>query len=115
MAVQPIDQRVKLVGPRTHVHGRLQQPPRFRLLPTVERCHAAVEQLLGAALALGERATRPIDVRASTRLAPIEKERARPDVDRAFEASSEVVVESGKQQLLDFRVAIGVRRVVESA
>jgi hypothetical protein len=48
-------------------------------------------------------------------MAPIEKERARPDVDRAFVASSKVMVEAGKQQLLDFRVAIGVRRVVESA
>jgi hypothetical protein len=67
------------------------------------------------ALPLGQAAPRPIDVRASARVTPIEKERSRPDVDRALVSSSEVMIEAGQQQLLDFRVAIGVRRVVEGA
>ena len=79
----------------------------------VERGHAALQQFLGLPLPLGERAARPIDVRARAGVAAVEKQRARPDVDGEFVVGGEVMVEAGEQQLLDFGIAIRVRRGIE--
>ena len=88
---------MKFVCARAAVDGRLQQPARFGALAAVERRHAALQQLFRLALALGEGAPRPIDVGARPRVAPIEKQRSCPDVDRALVPSGEVVVEAGEQ------------------
>ena len=59
-----------------------------------------VQQLIGLALPLGLRAASPVDVGACTRVPPVEKEHAGPDVDRLIELAAEIVVESCEQELL---------------
>ena len=81
----------------------------------MKRRDAGLEQLLRLTLALGERAARAIDVGASPRVAAIEEQRARPDVDGLFVLRGEVVIEAGEQQLLDLRIAIAVGRAIERA
>ena len=70
---------------------------------------AVLQQLFGLALPLGQRAARAFDVGAGTRVVAIEKQRARPDVDRLFVLAGEVVIEAGEQQLLDLGFAIRFR------
>ena len=113
--VQPIEQRERLIGRRALQHGGLEQPSRFARFAAIERRDAVVQQLLGLALPLGQRAARPLDVGARARMAAIEEQRARPDVDRLFVLGGEVVIEAEQQQLLDLRIAIRVRRAVERA
>ena len=48
-------------------------------------------------------------------MAPIEKQHPRPDVDRLFVPCREVMVQPGKQQLFDLRIAIGIGHAVERA
>ncbi len=69
-----------------------------------------MRQLFGFALPLGEGAPRPIDVRARTGVAAIEKQHAAPHVDRRFVLRREIVIQAGEEQLLDLRVVIGVGR-----
>ena len=107
--------RERVVERRAAVDRGLQQAPRLAAVAALERRDAALQQLLGLPLPLGQRAARPLDVRAGARVAAIEKQRARPDVDRVLVVRGEVVIEAGEQQLLDLRVAIRVRRGVERA
>ena len=72
-----------------------------------------MKQLLRFALPLGQRAARAIDVRPRARMTPIEKERARPHVDRLFVARGEVMVESSDQQSFDFGVTLGIGGAVD--
>ena len=65
-----------------------------------------MQQLVGLALALGLRAPRTIDVRAGPRVAAIEKQDARPDVNGLFVIAGEVSIETDEQELLDSRVAL---------
>ena len=94
---------------------RLQQPARLVAVAALERRDAGLQQLFGFALPLGQRAARPLDVRARPRVAAIEKQRARPDVDGLVVLGGEVVIEAGEQELLDLRVAIRIRRGVVRA
>ena len=89
---------------------RLQQAPCFASVAAAERRGAVVQQFLGLPLPLGQRAARPLDVRARAGMAAIEKQRARPDVDGVLVLRGEVVIETGEEQLFDFGVAIRVRR-----
>ena len=75
----------------------------------MERGDAVVKQLLRPSLALGERAPRPFNVRAGTRMIAIEEERARPDVDSLIVLPREIVIQTGEEELLDFGVAISFR------
>ena len=109
-AVQAIEHRERLVRRRAAVDRGLQQPARFVAVAALERRDAVLQQLFGLALPLGQRAARALDVGARARVAAIEKQRARPDVDRVLVAGGEVVVEADEQQLLDLRVAIRGRR-----
>lgn len=70
-----------------------------------------MQQLLAFALPLGDGAPRPLDVRARTRVPAIEKEHARPDADREFVLTREVVIETDEEQLFDPRLAIALRHV----
>ena len=79
--VQPIEHRQRLVRGRAAVDRRLQQPARFVAVAATERGDAVLQQLFGFALPLGQRAAGALDVGARARVAAIEKQRARPDVD----------------------------------
>ena len=104
--IQALEDGERFVGRRAAVDGRLQQPARFLPFAALKRGDAAVQELLGLALALGERAAGPLDVGARTRMVAIQEERARPDVDGVLVAGGEIVVQTDQQQLLDLRVAI---------
>jgi hypothetical protein len=104
-----------VVRVRAAFDRRLQQSPRFVTVAAIQRGRAFLQQLLGPSLTLGERAARPVDVGTGARVAPIKKERARPDIDRLFVSLGKVMIEAGEQKLLDFRVAISLRRVVDRA
>ena len=67
---------------------------------------ALLQQLFRLALPLRERAARAFDVRACARMAAVEEERARPDVDGELVALAEIMVEAGEEELFDLRVAI---------
>ena len=67
-----------------------------------------VQTLFGFALPLGKRAARAFDVRTGAAMATFEKGHARPDIDRLFVITTEVVVETGQQQLFDTRGAFGL-------
>ena len=81
----------------------------------MKRRDSVLQQFLGLALAFGEGAARPLDVRACPGVAAIEKQHARPDADGVVVLRGEVVIEPGEQQLLDLRVAIRFRRGSEGA
>ena len=49
------------------------------------------------ALLLGDRAPRPLDVRARPGMAAIEEQRARPDVDRVVVLTGEIMIEPRQQ------------------
>ena len=51
---------------------------------------------------------RALDVRACARVIAIEEQRPRPDVDGLCVIGGEILIEAGKQQALDFGVALGV-------
>jgi hypothetical protein len=72
------------------------------------RSDPLVQTLFGFALPLGKRAARAFDVRTSAPMATLEKGHPRPDIDRLFVITTEVVVETGQQQLFDTRGAFGL-------
>jgi hypothetical protein len=67
-----------------------------------------VEQLFRFALALGERPARALDVGPRAGVSPVEKQHARPDVNRLLVPPREILVEPVEEQLLDAGVALGV-------
>src|SRR6185436_15232986 len=86
--------------------GGIQQVARGVGTAVLECLGAAMQQLVRLALALGLRAARTIDVRAGTRVAAIEKQDARPDVNGLFVIAGEVSIQTDEQELLDSRVAL---------
>ena len=81
----------------------------------MERRDAVLQQLLRLALPLGERAAGPFDVGAGARVASIEKQRPRPDVDGCLVLRGEIVIETDEKQLLDLGITIRLRRGIERA
>ena len=69
-----------------------------------------MQQFLGLTLPLGDGAARALDVGTRARMAAIEKERTRPDVDRLIVLRRKVVIEADQQELFDLRVAIRAQR-----
>ncbi len=108
-SIQAIENRERFVGRRALTDGGLQQTTRLARLAAIEGRDAVVQQFLGLALPFGERAASPFDVGAGTRMVAVEKQRARPDVDRLIVVAGEVVIEAGEQQLLDLGLTIRVR------
>jgi hypothetical protein len=78
--------------------------------PTPRRAqHTVLQEFFGLSQPLGERAARPLDVRARPWMAAIQEEHAGPDVDRLIVLSRKVMIEADEQELLDLRVAIRLR------
>ena len=98
------------------LHSRVQHLPRSLDLSALERRDAVVEQLLGFALPLGQRAPGALDVGARPRVLAIQEQRARPDVDRLGVVERKILIEAAEKQALDlgsaFRVAIDRGRVL---
>ena len=112
---QPVEEWAGFIRGGAPVDGGPQQPRRLRGLAAVERGDAGVQQLFRFAKLLGERAAGTVDVGSRPGMAPIEKQHPRPDVDRLFVPCREVMVQPGKQQLFDLRIAIGIGHAVERA
>src|SRR5438128_992702 len=82
----------RLVGRRPADERRLEQPPCFSAVAALECRDATVQQFFGLALAFGERAPGPLDVGVSARMAAVQKQRARPDVDRVLVLRGKVMI-----------------------
>ena len=67
-----------------------------------------MQQLVRFPLLLGQRTAGALDIRAGASMATLEKRHPRPDIDGLFVSAFEVVVEPGKEQPLDQRIAIRV-------
>ena len=111
--VEPIEHGQRFVGRRALRHRRLQQTTGLAGVAAIEGCYAVLQQLLRFPLPLGQCAACPFDVRPRPRMAPIEKQRACPDVDGLLVLCGEIVVQTGEQELLDLRIPIRFRRSVE--
>ena len=105
-AVQAIEKDVR--GVAALVAGPRQQLARLVDLAGVVGRHAGMEQFFGLAMALGQRTARPLDVGAGTVVVTFEKHHARPDADRVFVVSGEIVIEPEEQELFDSRLTVGV-------
>ena len=68
-----------------------------------------MDELFAFALAFGDRAARPLDIRSRTSVAAIDEERSRPDVDGEIVLAGEVIIEAVQKQLFKARFAIVLR------
>ena len=112
--VQPIEHGERLFRAARRCRSRPAAAGGFVAVAAAERGDAVLQQLFGLALPLGQRAARALDVGARARVAAVEEQRARPDVDGVLVVGGEVVIEADEQQLLDLRVAIRCRLGVVS-
>jgi glutamate formiminotransferase / 5-formyltetrahydrofolate cyclo-ligase len=108
--LHPLQQGQEFVRRSAARHGGIEQAARFRTVATPDGCRPVVEQRLGLALPLGLRAAGALDVGAGARVTSIEEQRARPDVYGLVILSGKVVIQPGKQKLLDLRVTFGPGR-----
>lgn len=90
------------------VHRPRQELAGFVDVPGVVGGDAVVEQFLRLALALGEGAAGPFDVRARPVVVPIEEHNARPHADRALILAGKIVIETREEELLDSRLTVPV-------
>ena len=67
-----------------------------------------MQRLVRFPLLLGKGAASALDVRASPSMAALEKRHPGPDIDGLFVLAFEVVLEPGKEEPLDQRIAIRV-------
>lgn len=106
--VQPLDALddfVQIGARGTTLEGSLEQLPRSRHVAAGEQLLRLLHQRIGLALSFGLRTPRPFDVGTCPIVMPIEEQHASPEMDGVFVAMSEVLVESGEEQLLDARLA----------
>lgn len=76
-------------------------------IPFVKRLDALVKDCFRFALPFRLRAACALDVCAGSTVMPVEEQHPRPQVDRLLVLRSEVLIETGEQQLLDSRVPFG--------
>ena len=100
-ALQPQPQRSRafvVSGKRDHLR---QTRTRIGSAATVEQRRHRLQRLIGAALPLGDRPARPLDVRARTGVMPVEEQDTCPDVDRVLEPSLKIVPKPLGEQAFD--------------
>ena len=76
-------------------------------LTAIERFETFMNERFGNSLLLRLRAAGAIDVGPRAIMMSVEKQYARPEIDRGFELSGKIVIEAGHQQMLDPRVVVG--------
>lgn len=103
------EQHQRLITGGALIDGARQQVARTFDLSGFVRLEAAMQELLRLALTLRDGLARAIDVRAGTIVIAVEKDDARPDVDRLFVFSREVVIQTGNEKCFDARRALGGR------
>ena len=67
-----------------------------------------MQQLVALALLLGQRVARALDIGTRAPVAAFEKRDPRPDVDRLFVVTAEILIETRQQEFLDARGTIGL-------
>lgn len=77
-------------------------------LAAIDQILSGLEQLVGAALALGERRPRTVDVGARPRMRPVEEQHSRPDVNGVVVLVIEVAIQTLEEESLDLRLDVGV-------
>ena len=109
--IQTIEERERLFGCGAAVHGRHQEAPRCHDVAAAEGFDTRVEQLLTLALALGDRAARPLHVGTRARVAVIEEQHTRPHADRELVLAGKIMVESGEEEVFDSGVAVSLLKI----
>ena len=111
--LEPLDsrqQRHRFVPRRAMLDGGRHQLAGRAGVSAIQGRDPRVEQLVPLALPFGDRAARPLDVGARPRMAAVDEQHARPDIDRQFVLFGKVVVEPEDEQFLDAGIPIAVRR-----
>ena len=108
-AIDPLQQRHGLFPARAALDRRFEHRSRRNLVAALKGRYTGVEQFIAFALALGDRTSRPLDVRPRPGVPAIEKQDTRPDVNGKIVLTGEVVVETGKEKLFNPRVPIAIR------
>ena len=101
------EQHQRLVTGRALIDGAGQQVARAFNLSRLVRVQSTMQELLRFALALRDRLACAIDVRAGAVVIAIEKDDARPDVDRLFVFPGEIVIQTRNEKFFDARGALG--------
>ena len=99
----------RLIARGALIHRSGQQVARPFHLSGFICLEAPVQKLFRLALTLGNRLSCAIDVGTGTVVIPVQKDHARPDIDRLFVFATEVVVETRKEKFFDARRAFGGR------
>lgn len=100
-ALQALQQRERLFRTDTPLDRTREQTPGVCGVAALKCRDAGLQQLLGFALTLRDRTTRPFDVRSGARVIAIEEQHAGPDADCEFVLTAEIMVEAGEKQVLD--------------
>jgi hypothetical protein len=88
------------------LHRRGQQRSRAFRVTCVQRGQAAMEQLVGLPLTLGENRAGSLDVRTRAGMRPVEKQDARPRMDGPLVLAREVAIQSRIEQRVDRAAAV---------
>jgi hypothetical protein len=102
-----IEHALRIVERRPSLDGIGDEASSQGHVALVKRLDALMKNSLRLALPLGLRTPRTLDIRASAAVVPIEEQDTRPEIDRLFVLIGEVLIETGKQQLLDSCVSLG--------
>ena len=105
--LHPSEQHERLVAGRALIDGTRQQVASAFNLTRLVCVEAAMQELLRFALTLRDRLACAIDVRAGAIVIAIEKDDARPDVDRLFVFRGEVLIQTRNEKFFDARRAVG--------
>jgi hypothetical protein len=110
-SVEPVQQRKGFFPTRPALDCGCQQLSRDLTISTFQCSRPGADQFFPFALALGDGAARPLDVRARLCMAAIQKQDASPDIDGEFVLTSEVMIQTDEEQLFDSGVTFPIRRV----
>ena len=105
--IDPIQHPLRIVSRRAAIERVGDESAGAGDIAGLERLDALMQHRLRLPLQLGLRTARAIDIGPRAIVMPIEEQDARPEIDRLFVLAEEILVEPGKKQLLDARIAIG--------
>jgi hypothetical protein len=106
-AIDPIQHPLRIVLRRAAVERVGNEAASAGDIAGLKRRNPLMKDGLRLPLQLGLRAARAVDIRTRAIVVPIEEQHARPEVDGLFVLTEEVLVEPGKEQLLDAGITLG--------
>jgi hypothetical protein len=113
-AVQPFEAEPQGCGPLVlakDVRGLLQLQPRLTRPSLLEQHRDVLQGFLGASLSLHNRATGPVNVASSARVAPVEKQHPRPEVNGVFVLTEKIAIQPIDQEVVHAAVLPGARGI----